>query len=195
MTLHDNSRPSDTTPLPLGQVAAEFGLSGATDSTAQFSGVVMSSSAVLPGDLFVAISGLRRHAANFLPDAVARGAAAVLTDGAGAEIAAELGSDLPVLIADNPRELAGKIAAKLYGQPASKLTSLAVTGSNGKTTTTYLIRAALEGAHPVSAILGTVELRIGDEGIESPRTTVEGPVLNLVNVRPLTWTWSRRKST
>ena len=177
MTLHDNSRPSDTTPLPLGQVAAEFGLSGATDSTAQFSGVVMSSGAVLPGDLFVAISGLRRHAANFLPDAVARGAAAVLTDGAGAEIAAELGSDLPVLIADNPRELAGKIAAKLYGQPASKLTSLAVTGSNGKTTTTYLIRAALEGAHPVSAILGTVELRIGDEGIESPRTTVEGPVL------------------
>ena len=143
-------------------------------------GVSMASGDVLPGDLFVAVAGFKVHGARYATQAVEAGAVAVLTDAAGlAETEADGVADrVPVLVADDPRALAGPVAAWVYGEPATHLVTVGVTGTNGKTTTTYFVDAALRAVHPVTAVLGTVELRIGEDAIESPRTTVEAPVLH-----------------
>ena len=141
-------------------------------------GVAVGSADVLPGDLFVGVPGLRVHGARFAAAAVAAGAVAVLTDADGAALAgADLG--VPVLVTDRPlRALLGEVSAWCYGYPARELTVVGITGTNGKTTTTYFVDAALRTAHETTAVVGTVELRVGSESIESPRTTVEAPVLH-----------------
>jgi UDP-N-acetylmuramoyl-L-alanyl-D-glutamate--2,6-diaminopimelate ligase len=140
-------------------------------------GVTVSSADVEPGDVFVAIPGLRAHGARYADQAVAAGAVALVTDAAGAELVT---ADVPVLLADDPRDLAGPLAAWVHGHPARRLVSVGVTGTNGKTTTTYFVDAALRAAHPLTVLLGTVELRIGDVAVESPRTTVEAPALEAI---------------
>ncbi|ADG74489.1 UDP-N-acetylmuramyl-tripeptide synthetase [Cellulomonas flavigena DSM 20109] len=147
---------------------------GAPAAGLTFTGVTMSSTDVEPGDLFVAVPGLKVHGARFAADAVARGAVAVLTDDDGV---AAVPPDVPVLVAHDPRSLAGPVASWALGNPASRLVTVGVTGTNGKTTTTYFVDAALRAHHARTAVLGTVELRIGDDAVESPRTTVEAPVL------------------
>jgi UDP-N-acetylmuramoyl-L-alanyl-D-glutamate--2,6-diaminopimelate ligase len=149
----------------------------AADGDVLVTGVTVSSGDVEPGDLFVAIPGLRVHGARYADAAVAAGAVAVVTDAAGAELVT---ADVPVLLADDPRDLAGTVAAWAHGHPGRQLVTVGVTGTNGKTTTTYFVEAALRAAHPVTALLGTVELRIGDAGMESPRTTVEAPALEAI---------------
>lgn len=157
-------------------LADAFGLTaaGAPCAGRTFTGVSMASGDVEPGDLFVAVPGLKVHGARFAADALARGAVAVLTDAAGAR---SVGHDVPVLLADDPRALAGPVAAWALDDPASRLVTVGVTGTNGKTTTTYFVDAALRAHHDRTAVLGTVELRIGEDAVESPRTTVEAPVL------------------
>ena len=157
-------------------LAATFDLatSGAAPADRTFTGVTMSSGDVEPGDLFVAVPGLKVHGARFAADAVARGAVAVLTDADGVRA---VPPDVPVLVADDPRALAGPVAAWALDDPASRLVTIGVTGTNGKTTTTYFVDAALRAVHARTAVLGTVELRIGEDAVESPRTTVEAPVL------------------
>ncbi|MEV7973104.1 UDP-N-acetylmuramoyl-L-alanyl-D-glutamate--2,6-diaminopimelate ligase [Cellulomonas sp. NPDC089187] len=146
-------------------------------------GVTVSSAEVEPGDVFVAVPGAKVHGARFAADAVEAGAVAVVTDRAGAASAVELG--VPVLIADDPRALAGHLAAELHQHPGEQLTTVGVTGTNGKTTTTYFVDAALRRALGETVLMGTVELRIGDQGIESPRTTVEAPVVHSMLARGL----------
>ncbi|MCL2464477.1 MAG: Mur ligase family protein, partial [Micrococcales bacterium] len=150
-------------------------------------GVVAASGDAQPGDLFVAVPGLKVHGARYAAQAVAAGAVAVLTDEAGLPAARATG--VPVLLPATPagedddplgvrlRTAAGRVAAWVYGDPSRRLTTVGITGTNGKTTTAYFVDAALRAAHPLTAVLGTVELRIGDEAIESPRTTVEAPVM------------------
>ncbi len=126
-------------------------------------------SEVVPGDLFIAIAGAHRHGAEFAQNAKQAGAVAVLTDQAGAKLV----KGLPVLVVDNPRLLAGRIAAMLYGEPMRDLNSIAITGTNGKTTVTTLLHQLFEGADRDSGLIGTVETRIGSEVISSKRTTPE----------------------
>jgi UDP-N-acetylmuramoyl-L-alanyl-D-glutamate--2,6-diaminopimelate ligase len=142
------------------------------------SGITVASGDVLPGDVFVGIPGARTHGASHAAQAVAAGAVAVVTDADGAPLAADLG--VPVLLAEDPRGIAGPLAAWLHDHPGTRLTSVGVTGTNGKTTTTYFVDAALRRAHERTVVMGTVELRIGEEAIESPRTTVEAPVVQSV---------------
>lgn len=144
-------------------------------------GATVDSRDVEPGDLFGAFPGLRVHGATFAPQAVENGARAILTDAEGAQTVASLG--VPVLVAANPRAAMGDAAALIYGEASGKLTVVGVTGTNGKTTTTYFIDSALAQTHQRRALLGTVELRVGDEAIESPRTTVEAPVLHALLAR------------
>lgn len=144
---------------------------------AQLTGVTLASGDVLPGDVFVAVPGLKVHGATYAAQAIDAGAAAVLTDPAGLTAMADLAGAVPVLLADDPRSLAGRVAAWAHDEPGERLTSIGITGTNGKTTTTYFVDAALRAVHPLTALLGTVELRIGEEAIESPRTTVEAPAL------------------
>lgn len=140
-------------------------------------GVSVDSSDVRRGELFVALPGFTRHGAEFAPEAVAAGAIAVVTDEAGADMVRASCPQTPVLIADDPRAVAGPLAAEVYHHPAERLTTTAVTGTNGKTTTSYFNDAILTAHLGGCMVAGTVELRVGGLAIESPRTTVEAPVL------------------
>ncbi|RMI08640.1 UDP-N-acetylmuramoyl-L-alanyl-D-glutamate--2,6-diaminopimelate ligase [Cellulomonas triticagri] len=145
-------------------------------------GVTVASGDVLPGDVFVAVPGARTHGAAHTAQAVASGAVAVVTDAAGAAVVAGIpeAAHLPVLLVEDPRGVAGHLAAWLHDHPGRRVTTVGVTGTNGKTTTTYFVEAALRRAHEKTVVMGTVELRIGDEAIESPRTTVEAPVVQSI---------------
>jgi len=144
---------------------------------AQLTGISMASGEVVAGDVFVAVPGFKVHGATYATQAVDAGAAAILTDRAGLELLGDLADRVPVLLTDDPRALAGPAAAWAHDEPGERLVSIGVTGTNGKTTTTYFVDAALRAVHPLTALLGTVELRIGEDAIESPRTTVEAPAL------------------
>ena len=140
-------------------------------------GVSVDSSDVRRGELFVALPGFTRHGAEFAPEAVAAGAIAVVTDEAGADMVRASCPQTPVLIVADPRAVAGPLAAEVYHHPAERLTTTAVTGTNGKTTTSYFNDAILTAHLGGCMVAGTVELRVGGLAIESPRTTVEAPVL------------------
>ncbi len=172
-------RPAHPAGRRLDALAQAFALAtrGAPLDDLVVSGVSVSSTDIAPGDLFVAVPGAHAHGAAYAASAVDSGAVAVLTDDAGAAQLGELAGRVPVLVGDDPRVLAGRVAAEVHGHPAERLVAVGVTGTNGKTTTMYFVEAALRAVHPTTAVLGTVELRVGDEGIESPRTTVEAPVL------------------
>ena len=138
--------------------------------------MTLSSRTVRPGDLYAALPGARTHGAEYAADAARAGAVAVLTDPGGAARAA--GAGLPVAVVPDPRAVLGELAAWVYGDPASKLLTLGVTGTNGKTTTTSMLDAALRAAGRRTGLVGTVELRLGDERIPSTGTTPEAPDLH-----------------
>ena len=137
-------------------------------------GITLDSRAVQPGDLFAALPGAHAHGAQFCDEAIARGAVAVLTDLAGAEAV----RDRPVLIADDPRALLGDFAAEVYGRPGDDLLLVGVTGTNGKTTTAFLLEAGLRAAGFATGVIGTTGIRLGDEQLPSARTTPEAPDLH-----------------
>jgi UDP-N-acetylmuramoyl-L-alanyl-D-glutamate--2,6-diaminopimelate ligase len=129
------------------------------------------SSAVRPGDLLAALPGARTHGARFAAAAAANGAVALFTDPAGAELAA--GTGLPMLVADSPRSRLGALSAAVYGDPTAGMPVLGVTGTNGKTTTAYLMEAGLRAAGRTTGLVGTVETRVAGESVPSTRTTPE----------------------
>jgi UDP-N-acetylmuramoyl-L-alanyl-D-glutamate--2,6-diaminopimelate ligase len=172
-------RPQHVEPRTLSELADRIGVTMPTDVEAvMVQGATVDSREVQPGDLFGAFPGLKVHGARFAEQAVLAGAAAILTDAEGAELCAESVPATPVLVAANPRDAMGEASALIFGDPSRKLTFVGVTGTNGKTTTSYFIDNAFAQVHSRRGILGTVELRVCDEAIESPRTTVEAPVLH-----------------
>lgn len=180
-------RPSRVEPHPLSVVAARARatLSQPDAAATLVTGVTVDSRDVAPGDLFGAMPGLQVHGATFGAQAVAAGASAILTDADGARVLADAGVTVPLLLTEEPRNAIGEAAALVYGDPSRELTFIGVTGTNGKTTTSYFIDNALAQVHPNRGILGTVELRVRGEAIESPRTTVEAPVLHGLLARML----------
>lgn len=145
------------------------------ESDVRVTGVSLASARVLPGDLYAALPGSRSHGAQYLPEAVSRGAVAVLTDEVGAKTAAEHG--LPCLVVHSPRAAVGPVAAQVYGDPTAHLRIIGITGTNGKTSTAYLVESGLRAAGRRTGLIGTVETRVGDETIVSERTTPEAPEL------------------
>ncbi|MFC4064219.1 UDP-N-acetylmuramoyl-L-alanyl-D-glutamate--2,6-diaminopimelate ligase [Actinoplanes subglobosus] len=141
-------------------------------------GVTHSSREVRPGDLYAALPGANRHGAEFVADAVRSGAVAVLTDPAGR--AAALAAGLPVLVTDDPRAALGTAAATIYGEPSRRLTMIGITGTAGKTSTSYLVEAGLRAAGKVTGLVGTVETRLGDLVVKSVRTTPEATDLQAI---------------
>jgi UDP-N-acetylmuramoyl-L-alanyl-D-glutamate--2,6-diaminopimelate ligase len=139
-------------------------------------GVTHSSTSVHPGDLYAALPGSRVHGARFIPDALARGAVAVLTDRAGA--GPDIPAGVPSIVVDEPRAVLGDIASKVYGEPTRRLSTIGITGTAGKTSTTYLIEAGLRAAGQVTGLIGTVETRLGDLSVQSIRTTPEATDLH-----------------
>ncbi|MDT7536581.1 MAG: UDP-N-acetylmuramoyl-L-alanyl-D-glutamate--2,6-diaminopimelate ligase [Actinomycetota bacterium] len=146
---------------------------GAVDGVV-VTGVTHDSRAVQPGDLYAALPGARAHGADFAADILKAGAVAVLTD----DVGADRFPGLPVLVADNPRGVLGEVARWVHDDPASGLLLLGVTGTNGKTTTAFLLESGLRAAGHSTALLGTVLTRIGDDILPSIRTTPEATDLH-----------------
>ena len=135
-------------------------------------GVTASSIEVRPGDLFAGLPGQRGHGARFAEQARATGAVAVLTDPAGLSW---LPRELPTIMVDNVRARLGVVAAAVYGWPSRAMTVLGVTGTSGKTTTTFLVRAGLSAGGRAPGLIGTVAMMIGDESVATGLTTPEAP--------------------
>lgn len=155
-----------------GPASGEPGLVDATTVT----GLTLSSQRVVPGDVYAALPGSRVHGARFAADAVAAGAVAVLTDAAGSAECTDL--TVPVLVVEAPRTVLGSLAARVYGEPAKHLRLVAVTGTQGKTTTTRLAEGGLQSAGVPAAVIGTVGTRVDGEDVNSTLTTPEAPDLH-----------------
>jgi UDP-N-acetylmuramoyl-L-alanyl-D-glutamate--2,6-diaminopimelate ligase len=136
-------------------------------------GVSMSSRAVCAGDLYVGMPGATTHGARYAAAAVAAGAVAVVTDEDGATLTGEVG--VPVVVVADPRLHIGAWAADVYGRPATRMQTYGITGTNGKTTTMYLLEAALTAAGRTVATIGTIGARMAGETIPMSRTTVTTP--------------------
>ncbi|MCX5213436.1 UDP-N-acetylmuramoyl-L-alanyl-D-glutamate--2,6-diaminopimelate ligase [Kitasatospora sp. NBC_00240] len=169
-------RPERVAALPLPEVARLLGLDPLEGGAV--TGVTHDSRAVRAGDVYVAFPGANHHGAAFAAQAAAAGAVAVLTDPAGAELAAAAG--VPLLVVDRPRARMGELAAAVYGHPAEQLLTIGLTGTNGKTTTSYLVEGGLLGAGRAPGVIGTVEMRVGTERIKSERTTPEATDLHAI---------------
>jgi UDP-N-acetylmuramoyl-L-alanyl-D-glutamate--2,6-diaminopimelate ligase len=170
-------RPTDPVPHPLSDLLeAVPGLRPAGDvGAAVVTGCTLDSRAVQPGDLYAALPGARAHGADFAASAVAGGAVAVLTDERGGARLATSG--VPVLVADDPRAVLGAVSRWVHGDPGAGMTLIGLTGTNGKTTTAFLVEAGLRAAGHRTGLVGTVLTRIGDDVVPSVRTTPEAPDL------------------
>jgi UDP-N-acetylmuramoyl-L-alanyl-D-glutamate--2,6-diaminopimelate ligase len=124
---------------------------------------------VRAGDLFVAIPGSKQDGRKFIADALARGASAVLTDATGAA-GGELAGGVTLILVPHARQALGLVAANHFAA-ASSLTLTAVTGTNGKTTTTYLVESILAAAGRKTGVIGTVGYRFGGRQKEALLTT------------------------
>ncbi|EWM16586.1 UDP-N-acetylmuramoyl-L-alanyl-D-glutamate--2,6-diaminopimelate ligase [Kutzneria sp. 744] len=169
-------RPSKIEPTAPERLAASIGARlERADAAKPVTGVTLRAQHVQRGDLFAALPGSRAHGADFAHEALRAGAVAVLTDPAGAE--RESLKDVPVLVHEDPRAVLGAAAAEVYGNPSQRLKVLGVTGTSGKTTTTYMLEAGLAAAGLRTGLVGGVEMRIAGRRIESALTTPEAPDL------------------
>jgi UDP-N-acetylmuramoyl-L-alanyl-D-glutamate--2,6-diaminopimelate ligase len=180
MTVAAALRPSCVVGVPLSTLTARVGAvpaEGSTGSELQITGVTLRAQDIAPGDLFAALPGATTHGARFYGDAVQNGAVAVLTDAAGLTQLNRDSGAAAVLVHPDPRGVLGELAATVYGRPSEHLAVVGVTGTSGKTTTTYLIEAGLRSAGRAVGLAGTVGLRINGEDIPSALTTPEAPAL------------------
>ncbi len=122
---------------------------------------------VAPGALFFCVSGLMHDGHDFLPSAIDRGAVAAVVE-------RPLDVDVPQVVVSSVREALAPMAARFYGDPTAKLMLVGVTGTNGKTTTTFILDSILRRAGFKTGLVGTVEYRIGDRVLPVTRTTPEG---------------------
>jgi UDP-N-acetylmuramoyl-L-alanyl-D-glutamate--2,6-diaminopimelate ligase len=127
---------------------------------------------VEPGDLFVAVPGLQQDGGRYAADALERGAVGVL-----AREGAEAPAQGAWLTAADPRLAAARLAARAFGNPSERIAVLGVTGTNGKTTTTYLVRSIWTAAGRKSAVLGTLGVLLPRGAMPQARTTPEAPDL------------------
>jgi len=157
----------------LREQAPDVGATGDLDTVV--TGVTLSSQRSFPGDLYAALPGQTAHGMAYAADALAAGAVALLTDPAGA---ADAPPGVPLLVVAEPRRLLGRLAARVYGEPATSMRMIGVTGTQGKTTTTRLAEGGLERAGVRAGVIGTVGTRIAGEEVKTALTTPEAPDLH-----------------
>lgn len=139
-------------------------------------GITLATGDLHPGDVFVGIHGVRRHGAEFAAEAAGKGAVAILTDEAGAEIAARAG--LPILITDDPRARLADLASFVYGNDDDLPVMLGVTGTNGKTSTVHLQDALLQQLGVHSGMSSSARRHIDGDVIMARLTTPESTELH-----------------
>lgn len=179
-------RPEHPVPRSLAMLVQEFGLDhrGSVDGV-EVSGVTLGTGDLHPGDLFVGIQGVNSHGASYAAAAKQGGAVAILTDAAGADIAeADPGAaGLPILIVDDPRGALGALSAWVYRTAESSALLFGTTGTNGKTSTSYLLEAILRQLGLVTGLSSTAERHIGELTVVSRLTTPEASEMHALLAR------------
>ncbi|MDD5262198.1 MAG: UDP-N-acetylmuramoyl-L-alanyl-D-glutamate--2,6-diaminopimelate ligase [Methylacidiphilales bacterium] len=138
------------------------------DADPEISGVAYDVAQVRPGSAFCTWKGLKSDGHRFVPEAVRRGASALILEELPAETV-----DCPVLVVDSGRRALSQTAANFYGNPADRLEMIGVTGTNGKTSTAYLLHYLFEKLNISCGLIGTVEYRAGRRKLHASRTTPE----------------------
>jgi UDP-N-acetylmuramoyl-L-alanyl-D-glutamate--2,6-diaminopimelate ligase len=133
-------------------------------------GVTHDSHRVGPGSVFVALRGQKADGLAFVPEAIQGGAAAIV-----AEQPSPSGMRIPWVVVKNARLALALLAAEFFDYPSRQMQVVGITGTNGKTTTSYLVNAIFEAAGIRCGLMGTVAYRIGDQSFEATRTTPEAP--------------------
>ena len=149
----------------LSVIAADLGLP-VTGGDAEITSVEYDSRKVREGSLFCCMKGLISDGHNFAAQAVDKGAAALLVEHL-------LPLDVPQIVAPDGRVAMAHAAAAFYGHPEREMIMLGVTGTNGKTSTTYMVKSIAEAAGKKVGLIGTIHNMIGDEQFETGRTTPE----------------------
>lgn len=175
-------RPEHPLNRALGGFVDDFGLEsiGSLDGV-EVSGVTVSTSDVQPGDLFVGLPGEHRHGAEFAADARERGAVAMMTDPDGAKLAVDSG--LPMVIVESARSALGDVSAWVYQSADHPPLLFGITGTDGKTSTAYLLESILRQLGLVAGLSTTVERRIGDLTVVSRLTAPEASELHALLAR------------
>jgi UDP-N-acetylmuramoyl-L-alanyl-D-glutamate--2,6-diaminopimelate ligase len=139
----------------------------------EISGVSINAQSVKPGDLFIALSGAKTHGLNFISDAIANGAVAVLSD-------KSVDLSIPSFVTENPRSLVGKISSWYYNQPFLNLLAVGITGTNGKTTAVNLVKQMWQSAGKSTGVIGTIGIEIDGSAFPGIRTTPEACELQAI---------------
>ena len=145
-------------------------LQGSTDQ--EVKNVIYDSRKVEEGSLFICIRGAVVDGHKFVPDVVAKGAKVLIV-----EEAVEAPEDVTVILVKDTRYAMAFISAAYFGYPAEKLKTIGITGTKGKTTTTYMVKSILENAGYKVGLIGTIEAIIGDKVIPAKNTTPESYVI------------------
>lgn len=170
-------RPQHVVPISLKDIASQLpGVRLSGDDTVQVTGVSLDSRSVLPGDLYAALPGAHVHGAQFIRAAQERGARAVYTDSAGYALAHDAG--IAAIIADDARGQLGVVSAAVYDTAAHQPQLFGVTGTNGKTTTTFMVSSLLRALGVGMGTIGTIGITVGDDYVPSTMTTPEAPQLH-----------------
>ena len=140
------------------------------DKDIKISGIAINAAQVNKGDIFVALPGTKTHGANFVDQAIQNGAAAVLSD-------KNLNLSIPSFIHPSPREVLGELSAWVYEKPFTKLTAIGITGTNGKTTTSNILKQIWQLCGLSTGLIGTLGVELGSESLNGVRTTPEADEL------------------
>jgi len=175
-------RPEHPSARSLAGLVNDFGLetSGSLDGV-EITGVTLSTNDLHPGDLYVGIQGAHSHGASYAAQAREGGAVALLTDAAGAELARDSG--LPIVLVSSPREALGDISAWVYRTAEHPPLLFGTTGTNGKTSTSYLLNGVLKQLGLVTGLSSTAERHIGDVVVVSRLTTPEASEMHALLAR------------
>lgn len=138
------------------------------DTACEVTGIVYDSRRAVPGSLFVALSGEKTDGASYIEDAVMRGAVAVVSQTPCAS-----GGNFPCIQVADARAALARLAGKFYGDPSQRLCTVGITGTNGKTTVSFMLRQIFKAAGRRPGLIGTVRYEIGDRVIPAARTTPE----------------------
>ena len=151
-------------------LASELFKSGCTDEIKDLdiTSIAYDSRKVVEGGVFVCIKGYETDGHKFAQAAVASGAAVIVAED-------KIDVDIPVVYVENSRRAIAELACTLYGEPSKKLSLVGITGTNGKTTITYLIKSILEAANKRVGIIGTNQNIIGDKVLLTKSTTPTTP--------------------
>lgn len=183
-------RPDHVKPIALAEVQSRFSLLLANgvnpELSTQITGISMNTGDLRSGDLFVAMPGKKTHGAQFVTKALELGAVGVVTDSAGYQIlsATDANAAVPILLLEEPRKHLGDLAAFVYGNlGGTQPTIYGTTGTNGKTSTTYLLEGILRQLGQVTGLTSTAERHIAGEVIVSRLTTPESTEMQALIAR------------